>query len=152
VDLLVPPGQAASVDPVVRSATFAPPTGRMTLPARTTAVFGDHEPVVSGPEVTAALIQVSPNTTGRRTFEVAYACSDDRDPAPSIEATINGAPVVDGQHVVLVPSGQNQWAVRDGVLHLWDLVFSLTVICTDAWGNAATARAFWFAHRPGGTF
>jgi hypothetical protein len=150
-DLILHPVQAASVDPVVRTAAFAPATGTMTVPARTTAVFVDQEPDVSAPEVTAALIQVSPNTTGRRTFEVAYACSDDRDPAPSIEATINGAPVVDGQHVVLVPSGQNQWAIRDGVLHVWGQVFTLAVRCTDASGNAATATAVWFAHRPGGT-
>ena len=139
--VLLHPVLAASADPVVQTSSFDAGTGMFSVPARTTAVFVEVGPDTTPPVATAELVLVSGTGIGRSEFQVVASCTDDRDPAPSLAADINGAPVIDGQVVVFVPSRNARWEDVDGVLTVYAKRFVLTATCTDAAGNVGAATA-----------
>ncbi len=137
-DVILHPILAASGDQVTASSRFDAATGTFAVPARTTAVFVDQEPDTTAPEATAGLLLVGGNGVGRSEFQVVAQCTDDRDPAPEVAATLNGVTVEDGQVVVMIPS-RRQWSqVVNGVLHLYGTWFTLVVTCTDDAGNVGS--------------
>ncbi len=129
-----------SVDPVVASSSFDPSTGTFSVPARTTAVFVERGPDLVPPEASAAL---DPLLVGRQVgrFRIAAACSDDR-PGVTTDVTFNGVPVSDGDVVLLILSPRPRPHVETPSFFIFKgPEFELTVTCTDAAGNVATATA-----------
>ncbi len=137
--MMLHPVQAASADPVVRSAAFDSGTGTFTVPARTTAVFldvKDRKP----PVVTAALEPLWVGSTIGQ-FRVAITCIDDVTRDCSSKADLNGVKVADGDVVQLIrkPGRTMSWRnARTGVITILAPSFTMTVTCTDEAGNAAT--------------
>jgi hypothetical protein len=130
------PVQQGSADPVVVTSAHDLGTGAFSVPARTTAVFVTD---ITPPEVDASLDFVR---GGKKSawFEVGYSCTDAS--AVTVEADINGIPVIDGEEahlVVINPNGTPRW-IRDGSgrLTIWDFDFLMTVTCEDASGNTTT--------------
>ena len=110
------------------------------MPARTTAVFVD-DPDDTPPTVTAEL---EPRAVGGRSgvFIVRAACADDVSSGDdlTLEADVNGVPVEDGDRMILIVDPRRNQVVRLGtVIIMRAPAFTLTVTCTDAAGNTATA-------------
>ncbi|MCP4304150.1 MAG: ExeM/NucH family extracellular endonuclease, partial [bacterium] len=112
----------------------------------------DHDPVIVGldltpPDVTGPEIDAEFDTiyAGYHTgyYTVDFSCTDDVDPNPSCDATINGIDVDDGQRVFLIKSGWGQpWHRHVGsTLYIKDRSFTLTVVGTDTAGNTTTETA-----------
>ncbi len=74
-------------------------------------------------------------------LQVVAQATDGCDPHPSVQAAINGVPVMDGQVVRLTRDDDTKVSRRNGVLHIVAPNFVLTVSATDASGNLATANA-----------
>jgi pullulanase-type alpha-1,6-glucosidase len=142
-DLILHPILASSSDAVVTGSAFDAATGAFTVPARTTAVF--VEGVVSGvdttpPAVTATLRRIVATATSG-VFRVGASCEDAADPSPTVSADLNGVTVVGGDRVVLVTSNHRRQIRIGETLVLLAPRFELTVACSDAAGNSATATA-----------
>ena len=74
-------------------------------------------------------------------LQVVARATDGCDPHPSVQAAINGVPVMDGQVVRLTRDDDTKVSRRNGVLHIVAPNIVLTVSATDASGNGATAQA-----------
>jgi hypothetical protein len=74
-------------------------------------------------------------------LQVVAQATDGCDPHPSVQAAINGVPVMDGQVVRLTRDDDTKVSRRNGVLHIVAPNIVLTVSATDASGNRATANA-----------
>ncbi len=131
------PVLAASVDPVIATATFDSATGTFSVPARTTVVFVDLGPDVTPPVGTAALEEITAHGTWGQ-YRVHVACVDDRG-AASGSATLNGVAVVDGDVVKLIDHPHRNWWIRNPFLtFIWGPTFDLVLTCTDEAGNTST--------------
>jgi pullulanase-type alpha-1,6-glucosidase len=137
-DVVLHPVQANSADPIVRAASFDAATGEFSVPGRTTAVFVELQD--QPPTVKAKLKAIK---VGYRsgTFRVVYSCVDDRDPNPTVDATLNGIPVPNGTKVKLKVSEKVFHLWVDRKLIVWGPSFELTVSCTDSAGNTTTKTA-----------
>ncbi len=148
--LVLHPVQAASADPVVRSAAFDRKSGEFTVPASTTAVFvdvADNEPPVASAEL-------KPIWVGTKAgwFRVQVDCTDNVTRDCRSEADLNGVEVADGDLVALiVKPGRTKETTdrRTGIHWFYAPSFELTVTCTDDAGNSATATATPKFRKPG---
>jgi hypothetical protein len=139
-DIALHPVQAASADPVVRSASFDPGTGTFTVPARTTAVFVQAAADVTPPTVGAELVPIQSGAKQGK-YRVVATCSDDVTEQCVLEADINGVPVEDGDIVQLVVNPRPrevETVPGTGLVRIKAPEFTLTVTCTDEAGNTAT--------------
>ena len=138
-DTVLHPVQAASVDPVVRTATFDQATGTFAMPARTTAVFVDVQDL-EPPVVTAALVRLQSGAKQGK-YRVEVSCTDNVPAGLTCAADINGIPVADGTVVQLVvkPGPTRSGRVPGtGILLIQAPSFVLTVTATDRAGNVTT--------------
>jgi uncharacterized delta-60 repeat protein len=106
---------------------------------------GDSTP----PTVSASLEPVGEieDDDGGGWFQVGWSCTDDSDPAPLAFGVLNGVDVANGQVVHLAPAPEtSSRTTASGRLMLKGTSFVLSVTCTDASGNTATASAE--AHLP----
>ena len=136
--------QQSSADPVVQTALFDSTTGTFEVPARTTAVFVDPWIDEVPPEAGAELERLRGNKRSG-VYRVHAMCADNVPEGLMTTADINGVPVEDGDVVKLykknwdeqkVFTDPGKWAAR-----IFARDFTLTVTCTDAAGNEATATA-----------
>lgn len=94
----------------------------------------------TAPVATAELVPDSRFSTKGGRVRVVAACTDTADPTPTLAADINGVRVVDGQWVRLAAARAYTSTVsRKGELTISGPDATLTVTCTDASRNTATA-------------
>ena len=129
---------------MVQTASFDSTTGSFEVPARTTAVFVDPWIDEVPPEASAELERLRGNKRSG-VYRVHAMCTDNVPEGVMTTADINGVPVEDGDVVKLykknwdeqkVFTNPSKWAAR-----IFARDFTLTVTCTDAAGNEATATA-----------
>ena len=135
------PVQAASADPVIRTASFDPAQGMFTVPARSTAVFVDVQDNVP-PTVSAALVPIQTGAKQGK-FTVQVSCTDDVTKDCALKAELNGVPVKNGDVVQLVVNPGKQTVQTNpgtGVITIKAPSFTMTVTCTDEAGNSSTVK------------
>ena len=135
------PVQAASADPVIRTASFDPALGAFTVPARSTAVYVEVKDDVP-PTVSATLVPIqSGGKQGK--FTVRVSCTDDVTRDCALKAVLNGVPVKNGDIVQLVVNPGRQTVQSNpstGVITIKAPAFMMTATCTDEAGNSSTVE------------